>query len=114
MQKKYRARNVSSIRHMSICVEGVLAWRKKLTFFSDPKTGREYTDREARDWLKLARAQGKKVIPMNGEECPGWSHENGCRGHITAIKPNDEKTQEIEREWLYHLAKSKTSLLYAV
>lgn len=66
---------------MSMNVEGCLRWQKDLSRLFYDDDGRELSHKEAKAFLKQCRAEGKRVIPMSGVECPGWSHEKGCPGH---------------------------------
>ena len=78
--------------------------RKKITIF-DHDDGSRCSDKEAREFLNKALADGKRVIPMN--ECYRFDFQKGCPGHIISLMPNEEKLKEIEKEYKLYLAKKQ-------
>lgn len=98
MEKKKYYRKKHSLQHMCICIEGILKRRNKIKFFSDAETGRPLSDAEARAHLKIARNEGKRVIPIG--DCYRFDYKDkGCLGHIISLMPSDEKMAEIEAEY---------------
>lgn len=106
--KKSYYRLKSKTIHMCINVKGILrnhAKTKKITYF-DEDDGQPMEPKKAYQLMQLADYEGKRVIPMN-DECYRFSYETGCPGHITSLKPNEEKLAEIELEMQNYLNSQK-------
>lgn len=85
--------------HMSADIEGMLRSGDKIAYLI--VNGGLVGDKTARQYLKMWRYEGKKLIPCS--DCKRFSFQTGCPGHITALMPNDEKMIEIESEWKEYL-----------
>lgn len=64
---------------MSISIEGLLSWRKKISFMQNDD-GTRMSDKEARLYLKKCLAEGKRVLPTS-DKCDGFDYIKGCPGH---------------------------------
>lgn len=94
MTKKLYRRKITS-RHLTICVEGYLR------SFATKKA--QKANMLVYQTLLMARNQGYKVILFKDTECPRFSYETGCPGHIKAILPNKEDMIAIENEYLKYM-----------
>lgn len=84
----------SYTHHMCVSIEGVLCWpTQKLNKLFTNDDGTKPRGSQARDWLKLQLAQGKKVLPM-GKACEGFSYQTGCPGHIV---PTETEKAEMNK-----------------
>ncbi|TGE05602.1 hypothetical protein EU556_20080 [Hymenobacter fodinae] len=69
-------------RHMGLSVEGALRNMTKSqlkNLFTDTETGRDLTAQEAKEELRQAQREGKRVLPMG--DCDKWDYQTGCPGH---------------------------------
>lgn len=90
---------VSSQKHMSINIEGVLTqYKKKKINFCSNDDGTPMSDAEARFEFLKARNEGKRVLPMG--DCYRFCFEKGCKGHIKALMPSQDLMDEIELDYL--------------
>lgn len=62
-------------------IEGCLRWQKDLKGLIIDDDGRKMSHAEAKAYLLQCIAEGKRVLPMSSEECPGWNYIKGCPGH---------------------------------
>lgn len=60
--------------------------------------GIQQTDKQARDYLKMLRAKGHKVMPIGN--CYRFDNQKGCKGHIKSLMPNESEMDKINLEWL--------------
>lgn len=84
-----KQRKKSMLHHVCVDVEGYLR-----SFVTKKQ---QNANLHVYQTLLLARYQNKSVIPI-GDECYRFSYDKGCLGHITSLKPTDEKMQEINNE----------------
>jgi len=73
------------LRHSGISVEGVLAiplsdFERQFEGVVRDDNGRLMTPAEVRRHFEEAKAQGHRILPMNGK-CEGWDYHTGCPGH---------------------------------
>jgi hypothetical protein len=67
--------------HMCMCIDGMLRWPDKdLKGLLVDDKGNPQLPRVVRDWLKIEKLKGRRVIPF-GKACEGFSYETGCPGH---------------------------------
>lgn len=64
--------------HLCLNIAGALRRRSLKGWFTDDE-GREMSDREARDHLRMEQHKGHRVIPMG--KCDNFDYQTGCKGH---------------------------------
>ena len=70
----------TTMRHMGICVRGVLRWNKsKLNKLFTDDNGRNLSADEAIDYLPEKLSKGWEYIPMG--KCDNFDKKSGCKGH---------------------------------
>lgn len=78
------------IRHISMSIAGALRnfGRRKMGGLIQDDDGRDWSDREVRNYLKEGLAKGWKYIPCC--DCQGFDYQKECPGH-EVIKEKTEK-----------------------
>jgi hypothetical protein len=82
---------------MCLCIDGALSSRRKIKYMSDDN-GNPQTDKQARDYLKMLRVKGHKVMPIGN--CYRFDTQKGCKGHIKSLMPTEEIMDKIELDYL--------------
>lgn len=84
-------------------VQGALKWNKNMKGLFEDEDGRPLSHGEAVVFLTECMNEGKRVIPISGIECEGWSHDKGCPGHPTGHTPGpwtiDDTLNELNEDY---------------
>ena len=82
------SKNMREIRHMSICIRGVLNWKpNKLQLLFEGDKGEKLSVDEIKKYLYDKISEGFEYLPIS-EECDNFDPKKGCLGH--PVKTNDE------------------------